>query len=88
MNPQDIAPKSEPVIWGFLAKAIAGGLVTLAAKYGLHLDAGELIGVLLLVEGAIAGFVRSKVHPASKVAAQIGAARAEGIAIGSGQVPS
>jgi len=88
MNPQDIAPKSEPVIWGFIAKAAAGGLVALGAKYGLHLDAGEVVALLLLIEGAFAGFIRARVHPNAKVEEKVAAARAEGVAIGSGQVPS
>lgn len=59
--------KNQPVWMGFVAKALAGVVVAGALKLGLHLDTDEVIGALLLIEGAIAAVVQRKVTPMARL---------------------
>ena len=70
----------EPVaIAGFL-QFLAAGIVAAAAKYGLHLDAVEVAGVLGTISLAVIPLLRRLVHPATKVQTQLRAAHAAGAA--------
>jgi hypothetical protein len=76
--------KNEPVLFAGLARLV----VIIGAKFGFNLDATQVVELFVVVEGVLVPLVRHFVHPAAKVEAQIGAARAEGMAIGAARGPS
>jgi hypothetical protein len=80
-------PKDEPVWYAGIGVFLASILVPLAAKQGITLDpqvVSAAIGSLVLL---LVPLLRSKVHANPKVEQMVGAARAEGVAIGSARGP-
>jgi hypothetical protein len=82
-------PSEEPIAYAGALLAASNWVAAFLQKhYGFTIDPVALNGVLTPVIGAFVYWVRKRVHPDVKVQEKVAAARAEGIAIGSGQVPS
>lgn len=54
--------KSEPLVLGTIAKLV----VLVAARWGLHWDATQLVGLFVGLEALITPLVRQKVTPVDK----------------------